>query len=362
MMTVETVLLGDGVAAMSLASVADQIPNHALTVVRPNEAPEPHDHMLGFWNTKGLDFAASTARASWSTWSIVTHETTARLSSTDHAYHVMHKLAYLDRCRSAAASHDVTFTMDGTEPIQNGLVFDSRPPRPSPNAMLQHFHGLEVEIDRPVFDDSTAILMDFRVDQSQGMHFIYLLPFSRTRALVESTIFSTQPMHEAYYVDAIHAYLMEHHHAKVTNVHHEEKGIIPMGTLSPHDPSIPGLGANAGAIRPASGYTFVFIQQQIQRAIEDVNSGKPLRFKRPHKGIDVWMDKVLLVVLKHWPKHGPSMFSGMASRLTGDEFIRFMSGQATWRLRLKVMMTMPKWPFIRGVSKLMFQRPRKVVA
>ncbi|GIR08054.1 MAG: hypothetical protein CM15mP18_3830 [Methanobacteriota archaeon] len=44
-----------------------------------------------------------------------------------------------------------------------------------------------------------------------------------------------------------------------------------------------------------------------------------------------------------------------------EEFIRFMSGQASWRLRLKVMMTMPKWPFIRGVSKLMnFQQPRKV--
>ena len=72
MMTVETVLLGEGVAAMSLASVADQLPNHALTVVRPNGAPDPHDHMLGFWNTEGTDFAASGARASWSTWSVVT--------------------------------------------------------------------------------------------------------------------------------------------------------------------------------------------------------------------------------------------------------------------------------------------------
>ena len=60
-------------------------------------------------------------------------------------------------------------------------------------------------------------------------------------------------MPEAYYVDAIHAYLMEQHHTTVVKVHHEEKGIIPMGTLAPHDPSIPGLGANAGAIRPASG-------------------------------------------------------------------------------------------------------------
>ena len=29
------------------------------------------------------------------------------------------------------------------------------------------------------FDDSTAILMDFRCDQSKGIHFIYFLPFSK---------------------------------------------------------------------------------------------------------------------------------------------------------------------------------------
>jgi len=52
----------------------------------------------------------------------------------------------------------------------------------------------------------------------------------------------------------------------------------------------------------------------------------------------------------------------MASALSGDEFVRFMSGQANWRLRLKVIMAMPKLPFIKGVSKHIFQRSEKVVA
>jgi hypothetical protein len=52
----------------------------------------------------------------------------------------------------------------------------------------------------------------------------------------------------------------------------------------------------------------------------------------------------------------------MAASLNGDEFIRFMSGQANWRLRLKVIMAMPKLPFIKGVSKHIFQRPQKVVS
>jgi lycopene beta-cyclase len=106
----------------------------------------------------------------------------------------------------------------------------------------------------------------------------------------------------------------------------------------------------------------VFIHQQIQRAIEATRKGKPLKFKRPHKAIDVWMDAVLLTVLRNWPSQGPKLFARMAASLSGDEFIRFMSGQANWRLRLKVIMAMPKLPFIKGVSKHMFQRPQKVVS
>ena len=43
----------------------------------------------------------------------------------------------------------------------------------------------------------------------------------------------------------------------------EESGVIPMGKLSQRDPLIPGLGGNGGAIRPGSGYAFIFIQKQI---------------------------------------------------------------------------------------------------
>ena len=242
------------------------------------------------------------------------------------------------------------------------LTFDSRPPRASRNAMLQHFLGQEVIVDKPVFDDNTAILMDFRVDQSHGMHFIYLLPFSPTQALVESTLFSTKVLEEEFYIDSINQYLSSHYGATVNKIAHQEKGVIPMGKLSQHDPKIPGLGANAGAIRPASGYAFVFMHQQIHRAIKRTKKGKSLRFKRPHKAFDVWMDGVLLTVLRHWPNQGPILFARMAERLTGDEFIQFMSGKASWGLRMKVIMAMPKLPFIRGASKFILSRPLRVMS
>jgi lycopene beta-cyclase len=38
--------------------------------------------------------------------------------------------------------------------------------------------------------------------------------------------------------------------------------------------------------------------------------------------------------------------------LSGDEFARFLSGEAGWGLRLKVVMAMPKLPFLRGALRL----------
>ena len=89
--------------------------------------------------------------------------------------------------------------------------------------MLQHFLGQEIEVERPVFDDSTAILMDFRVDQTHGMHFIYLLPFSPTRALVESTLFSTKILEDEFYIDSINQYLSSHYGVSPKEIIHQEK-------------------------------------------------------------------------------------------------------------------------------------------
>ena len=360
-MATQTHILGDGVAAMMLASKADTLHNHQLTIIHPEGAPQVKDHMLGFWQTPELDFAVESSRASWSKWSVITDEGEFELESKNHPYHAMHKVEFLQNCREKAESKGVKFSeqnnAEGAE-----LVFDSRPPIAPKNAMLQHFLGQEISVDKPIFDSSKAILMDFRVDQSKGMHFICLLPFSPTCALIESTLFSTVITPREYYVDTINSYLSDNYGLSSFEVIHEEKGVIPMGNLAPHDSAIPGIGANAGAIRPASGYTFAFIQQQIQSAINETNKGKPLKFKRPHKSVDVWMDGVLLTVLRHWPNQGPKLFGRMAASLTGDQFIRFMSGQAGWGLRMKVILAMPKLPFIKGASKFIFTRPEKVVS
>ena len=90
--------------------------------------------------------------------------------------------------QNVSEKNEILFVND--KKINGNLIFDSRPPQIPSNILLQHFEGFIVNSKKDVFDDKTVILMDFRCDQSKGMHFIYLLPFSKKKALVESTMFS----------------------------------------------------------------------------------------------------------------------------------------------------------------------------
>jgi lycopene beta-cyclase len=58
------------------------------------------------------------------------------------------------------------------------------------------------------------------------------------------------------------------------------------------------------------------------------------------------MDTIFLRVIRRHPALAPQIFTAMADRLTGDEFALFLSGEAGLRLWTKLVLTMPKWPFI----------------
>ena len=51
---------------------------------------------------------------------------------------------------------------------------------------------------------------------------------------------------------------------------------------------------------------------------------------------------MLLAVLKHWPEYGPSLFFRMGKSLNGDQFVKFMSGDAGFWIKAKVILSMPK--------------------
>ena len=353
-------IIGDGCAALSFAARAKELENCSVTLIRPRNAPGDADHVWGFWADEVLRPAEKLARGTWQKWAIVTNEQRTILESTKNPYNAIKRSDWKQYCLSQSSSANVKIIEEAQwENNLHSQVYDTRPPVPVEHNLLQHFHGIEIKTETPVFDPDVALLMDFRVDQSKGMHFIYLLPYSSTDALIESTIFSTNVEKEEFYLNNINAYLESYYDIKEYAITHQEKGVIPLGKLAPHDANIPGLGANGGAIRPASGYAFLFIQRQINSAIMRYKNDKNIQFKNPHKRLDLWMDSVLLTVLRHWPEQGPNLFVRMGKALTGDQFVKFMTGDAGWWIKMKVILSMPKIPFIKALTKRILRRDKR---
>lgn len=350
-MTRKTAIIGAGCAGLSLARYGAQagLASHIITD-KPVESRA--DHLWSFWATSWLSEAAITAKAKWHKWQICDHDHIITHHSDHHPYHGLMASDWLSSCVDTIQQAGGQIERADVHIKTDSLYFDSRPPQVPQGCLLQHFIGQHIKIDKPLFAADTAILMDFRTDQSQGLHFIYLLPFSDTEALVESTLFTPHILADDYYRTAIKTYLATIFNCHDFTITHEEKGAIPLADLTPakdsYEQNIIPIGAASGALRPSSGYGFAFIQRQAKDIAAQLAHNKIPAPKPPHRRVDLWMDRVFLSVLETNTRKSPDLFMKMAAALTGDEFATFMSGIARPKTYLKVILAMPKWIFIKA--------------
>ena len=209
--------------------------------------------------------------------------------------------------------------------------------------MYQHFVGLNIQADDPIFDDSTAILMDFRVPQSSGIHFIYVLPFSKKSALIESTVYSTKLLPHSWYKQQISNYVQKNFPKTNWEVISQETGALPLTNKCPQISFGVPIGLNANAMRASTGYAFSQIMAQISELVLKIeSSSNKIAVKKGSSFIEDFMDKIFLDVLSKSPHRAPEIFSKVLESLTGDEFAEFMSGYCPASIKAKIIAALPK--------------------
>jgi lycopene beta-cyclase len=149
---------------------------------------------------------------------------------------------------------------DGTN-LHARCVMDCRGPATElpPRSGFQKFVGLELELDQP-WPHSLPTVMDVVMPQDDGYRFVYVLPFSPTRVLVEETYFSDSPVLDRHKLHSrINDYLLAHG-IRTWRVMREESGVLPMpwaGDRTPTSPEGPLVAGYAGGwFHPATGYSF----------------------------------------------------------------------------------------------------------
>ena len=192
-----------------------------------------------------------------SPYSAVSSEQLARRVSEAFAQHPSSRLM-LGRSVEHVASTSATLS-DG-EVLDARVVIDARGPdaHSRQHALgYQKFVGLELELEAPCAL-AEPIVMDATVPQHDGFRFVYTLPLSPTRVLVEDTYFADGPELDAALLRSRALAYAQQLGLQVSGIVREESGILPLpAATAPSRPGSPWLAGYAGGwFHPTTGYSF----------------------------------------------------------------------------------------------------------
>lgn len=367
-----TAIIGAGCSGLSLAYQLTKDKKNNLIILDPHKLRK--DHIWAFWDN-GKDYlktARSLAIKKWDKWSIKTNIGNITLSGDEYKYTALSSVKFENYLREKISREGSKFQkgyvtkirdeknkklifLENDKEILANNVFDTRPPTILQGGMYQHFIGWNIEADYPIFEPNNVTLMDFRVDQSKGIHFIYVLPFSTKKALIESTVFSTTLLPDEWYEKQIKNYMISNFSNAKWVIKSKENGIIPLTNLKKNKPMGISIGMNANAMRASSGYAFAQIQKQIKELSKLKDTLSQIIKVRPGASyFEQFMDKVFLNVLKNNPKNAPEIFMRVFDSLTGDEFAKFMNGYSPLSTKIKIIKSQEKRIFLHAALKSIF--------
>ena len=206
--------------------------------------------------------------------------------------------------------------------------------------LLQHFKGWMIETDENIFNEHIATFMDFRVDQSNGTTFVYVLPVAGNKALVEYTLFSEKTLQQDEYDKALENYIRSFLNVKKYTKTHTEFGVIPMTNynFSPEEKRIVNIGTAGNQTKASSGYTFQFIQKHSAKIIDALLENKnPLIEKNAFDKRFDYYDSVLLNVLINKKLNGDKLFAQLFKKNSPQTILKFLDNETTLTEELKIM-------------------------
>ena len=232
--------------------------------------------------------------------------------------------------------------------IFNSIVFEPQKLQTT-NSLIQHFKGIEVQVDEDFFNPHQARFMDFNVTQQFGNSFMYVLPTSKKTALVEFTIFSKSILKEIEYDEVLKKYLENLLNKKSYNILHTEMGAIPMTDyiFPTNDKNIIHIGTAAGWVKASSGFAFSNIQKRTTQIVERLIRNENPVLKRNFSDRKFYFyDSVLLEVLNSKKLSAANIFSSIFKKNKPTLVLRFLNNETNLLEDLKIMISVPTHIFL----------------
>ncbi len=350
-----------------------------VLVLEGRSTPDPRSWCS--WDD-GSDPLPEARSASWDRWEVRTDHGTSTGTDPAHPYVLVRAADRREAAerRIAAGGHDTAGTVRvvGGAPVSTVVrtddgcvvtsrlgtvrarqVLDARGPRCPDHVgagrvlLHQRFVGHWVTADRPVFDTSTATLMDFTGQDAAGpVRFVYVLPVSPTEALVESTVFTPDAADPFDHEGHVAGYVGRRWGLRPDEwrVVDEERGCIPM-TDAPARPDARWSAATAvvGTTRPSSGYGFARSNRHSAVVAQHLAAGTAVP-----PFVDGWrtrfLDAVFLRFLRDRPEQAAEAFRRLFA-LPGPLVVRFLSERSSPIDELRIILALQKRPFLAALAR-----------
>lgn len=377
----EYIISGAGLAGLSLLMrlMQHKAFNHKKILVVDKAPKNQNDHTWCFWEQQPGLFEPAVYHQ-WQQVHFYSSHYSSLIDLAPYHYKMIRSIDFYNYVLEEAAKHaNIIFkyatveaagnegskglVIAGGERFTADYVFNSilfaKPVIPANKYyLLQHFKGFVIETKKSVFNPSEATLMDFRVSQHHGATFVYLLPVSPNRALVEYTLFTKELLPDNEYTSALHDYISTYLKINDYTIIDEEYGVIPMTDVAfvRQIGRIINIGTAGGRTKGSSGYTFQFIQKHSEKLISEI-----LKYGYP-KNEESFMNKrfkiydsTLLNILSNNKLPCNKIFADLFQKNPVDRVLRFLDNETTLEDEINIMSTLPQSVFMKAAWHEIFK-------
>nr|WP_136250131.1 lycopene cyclase family protein [Ningiella ruwaisensis] len=385
----DLIIVGAGAAGLSLLlALAHKRYKGRILIVEQRESFQ-NDRIWSFWKTSHIpDYISDKLNYKWNTWSIEADKICNEQRHPEYPYcslpaetlqqlalNVIHKhpdylLVFGQTVGEITCENNQwSIPLNHACVLANNVV-DTRIDKILKNSanqgnrlcMHQCFYGFEVEVSRSddisertvlPLQNKVYLMHDIQIVK-EGLEFVYILPFSSKKALVEFTGFYKYPVSAQYLKDKASKYVRTFLGDISLNIVRTEFACLPMQNVKNSRMETHYIfgGIAGGAMRAASGYSFASIQKWANELSKQMIKYDAIKPYDPISPWYRWMDNIFLSAILNDTALSKTIFLSLSKKVKAGTFARFMSSEANLRDLLAIILAMPLWPFIKAMFRV----------
>ncbi len=368
-------IIGAGGAGLHLAltMLEDSWFTHKKIILLDKDLKETDDKTWSFWE-KGNGKWDTIIEKSWAKGKFNTNQKSIDLDLAPYLYKTLPSINFYQFAKQQIAeAQNITWVQDEINAVDRSndsikikgnqanyiaqQVFDSRidnrfaAEKDDYFTIQQHFKGWLIETEKPVFDTTTFVMMDFQVKWQNSTSFTYVLPFSPTKAMVEFTLFTPDLIEYDAYDILLKKYIQDILKIDQYHITKVEYGVIPMTDYPFQKANQKGMmkiGTAGAHVKPSSGYAFKNMEKVAQKIIGNLKNNRPPASNILSKKF-YFYDTLYLDVLVNHNQLGESIYTDMYEKNSIQQIFKFLEEETSLWEDFKIIISFKFSPFLKAL-------------